>query len=45
MVLASDVGDEDHTFSVTASLGKADGGGRPLEAGDTLLGYDLRYEI
>ena len=41
VALASEVGNENHTFSVTTVLG-GKGGRRGIEAGDALLGYDLR---
>eukprot|EP00904_Undaria_pinnatifida_P005794 jgi/Undpi1/2344/HiC_scaffold_13.g05727.m1 len=41
VALASDMGSAEDTFTVSTHLGKS-AGGRPLEAGDMLLGYDLR---
>lgn len=45
MALASDVGSADDTFSVVTHLTADSAGTHPLEAGDMLLGYDLRYAI
>ncbi|CAN0253120.1 unnamed protein product [Pylaiella littoralis] len=42
VALASDVGSADDTFSVVTHLTADSAGTRPLEAGDMLLGYDLR---
>lgn len=47
VTLASGMGSEDDTFTVSTHLGgrSASGKRRPLEAGDTVLGYDLRYFV
>ena len=42
VALASDVGSAEDTFTVCTHLAKSSPRERPLEAGDMLLGYDLR---
>lgn len=44
VALASDVGSEENTFTVLTHLGNTSGG-RLVEAGDMLLGYDLRCVV